>query len=149
MSNLTLQRSSFLSVGCAIENVLASFPVVCFTLALGTDVIYWRTSYLMWQHFSAWLLLVGVVVGVAALATRLVGFFVCPACRPRRIWAYTLGSVLVLLLALVNNFVHAADGWKAVVPYGLMLSALTVIAMLVTGWLGLSRSPRPGDGTHV
>jgi len=149
LSNLSYQRSTFLSAGCAIENVLASFPVVCFSLALATDIIYWRTSYLMWQHFSAWLLLIGLVVGVAALITRLVGYIVCPACRPRRVWLYTLGSVLALLLAFLNNFVHAADGWKAVVPHGLLLSALTVLVMLVTGWLGLSRPARPGDGTHV
>lgn len=126
--------------------MLASFPVVCFTLALATDVIYWRTSYLMWQHFSAWLLLVGLAVGVIALVGRLAGFAMCPACRPRLLWLYVFGSVVVLLLALLNNFVHAADGWTAVVPHGLILSALTVAVMLVTGWLGLSRR---GGGGHV
>ena len=43
---------------------------------------------------------------------------------------------VVLLLALVNNFVHARDGWIGVVPTGITLSAATVLLMIVTGFLG-------------
>ena len=41
--------------------MLVQFPVVCFTLALLTDIVYWQTSHLMWTEFSAWLLFVGIV----------------------------------------------------------------------------------------
>ena len=47
-------------------------------------------------------------------------------------------TLIVLVLAFFNNLVHAADGWTSVVPWGLTLSALTVLVMLVTGWLGAS-----------
>lgn len=49
-----------------IHAALAPFPAVCFTLALATDVAYWRTANLMWSNFSSWLLFAGLVASVAA-----------------------------------------------------------------------------------
>lgn len=133
-------RSRLLVTGCAIENVLVSFPLVCFTLALVTDIVYWRTGFLQWQNFSAWLLFFGLVVGVPAAVFRIVGFIIRPAFRARPyFWLYAMGNAFVLLLAIINSFVHAADGWTAVVPNGLILSAMTVFVMLATGALGVMR----------
>jgi len=36
------------------------------------------------------------------------------------------------VLALFNNFVHSRDAWTSVMPMGLALSAMTVLAMLIT-----------------
>jgi uncharacterized membrane protein len=44
--------------------------------------------------------------------------------------------LIVLVLAIANSFVHAGDGWTAVVPNGLILSAVTFLFVLVTLWLG-------------
>jgi uncharacterized membrane protein len=33
-------------------------------------------------------------------------------------------------------FVHTRDAWTSVVPWGLVLSAIVVLILLVTGWLG-------------
>ena len=44
----------------------------------------------------------------------------------------------MLVLALINNFVHSRDAWTSVVPTGLILSALTVLAMIVTAVLDRS-----------
>nr|WP_246329529.1 DUF2231 domain-containing protein [Chthonobacter rhizosphaerae] len=119
--------------------MLVPFPIVSFIFALVTDIVYWRTSELMWLEFSAWLLFAGIVFGaLAALfgAIDLLSRKEVRALRPA--WAHAIGNVVVLGLAFVNNLVHAGDGWTAVVPYGLILSALTVLALLVTGWLGAS-----------
>ena len=56
--------------------------------------------------------------------------------RQGRAWLYLLGTLVVLALAGLNNLVHAADGWTGVVPYGLALSAATVLVMLVTAGIG-------------
>lgn len=120
-----------------IYAMLAPFPIVCFTLTLFTDIAYWQTSELMWQRFSEWLLLAGVVVGVVAflfgvLETLVRGVLV----RQGRAWLHLLGMLIILALAGVNNLVHAADGWTGVVPYGLALSAATVLVILVTAGIG-------------
>ena len=54
----------------------------------------------------------------------------------------------VLILAFLNNLVHAADGWTAVVPYGLVLSGLTVLLMLAAAWLRASRGYPHGMGVR-
>jgi uncharacterized membrane protein len=125
--------------GHPIHAMLVPFPIVCFTLALVTDIAYWRTSHLMWAEFSAWLLLAGICFGVAAAVFGAIDFLASREVRARPpAWPHAIGNAVVLVLAFFNNLVHAADGWTSVVPWGLTLSALTVLVMLVTGWLGAS-----------
>jgi uncharacterized membrane protein len=117
------------------QSYLIQFPVVCFMLALLTDLAYWRTSHLMWQEFSAWLLFAGIIFGGIALIVVVVELIGRPFLRHRSgIGSYVLGGVVVLALAFVNNLVHAADGWWAVMPWGLALSAVTVLVIIVTAW---------------
>jgi uncharacterized membrane protein len=117
--------------------MLVPFPIVCFTLALVTDVIYWRTSLLMWADFSAWLLLAGIIFGALAALFGAIDLFSNREIRTLKpAWPHAIGNVIVMVLAFFNNLVHAADGWTSVVPWGVTLSAATVILMLVTGWLG-------------
>ena len=121
-----------------VHTALASFPAVCFTLVLLTDLAYWRTANLMWQNFSSWLLFVGLVTGGLSIVAGAIDFLV----RRRRSlhggWLHAVLGLVVLLLALVNSLVHADDGWTGVVPYGLLLSALTVVLMIAAVWLGRS-----------
>jgi uncharacterized membrane protein len=112
-----------------------AFPVACFTLTVVTDLAYVQTLNLLWLHLSEWLLLAGLVFGGLGLVGRLIGYLIR---RVRPSWPSVVSGVVVLLLAILNSFVHTADGWTAVVPMGLILSILTVLAMVVTGWLGRS-----------
>jgi uncharacterized membrane protein len=63
-------------------------------------------------------------------------------------WPHAIGNVVALLLAFVNSLVHARDGWTGVVPWGLALSAATVVLLLVTGWLGGALVYRYGVGVY-
>lgn len=120
-----------------IHPMLVPFPIVCFVGALITDIAYWRTAEMMWADFSAWLLFAGLLLGVLAAIAGLIDFV-----GSRRIplmaaaWYHLVGNIVVLLLALFNCFVHSRDAWTSVVPEGLVLSALTVLVMLFTGWMG-------------
>ena len=132
-------RSTAAIAGHPIHAALVPFPIATFTLALVTDIMFWRTNDLMWQNFSSWLLFAGVVTGgLAALfgAIDLLSRREVRAQRPA--WPHAIGNTVVLLVAILNNFVHAGDGWTAIVPWGLTLSAVTVILMVVTVWLGRS-----------
>src|SRR3546814_15136362 len=100
----------------------------------------------MWQHFSEWLLLAGLVFGALAALAGAVDFLVRPEVRaPGAAWPHALGSVIALVLAIVNSFVHAADGWTGVVPYGLILSAATVVAGHADMRLRIERIARRGE----
>ena len=50
--------------------------------------------------------------------------------------AQELNPGLRLVLAIFNAFIHSRDAYTSVVPTGLILSALTVLILLVTGWMG-------------
>lgn len=142
-------KSTAAIAGHPIHTMLVPFPLVCFTLALVTDIVYWQTSHLMWLEFSAWLLLAGIAFGVLAAVFGAVDFFANSEIRRLRpAWPHAIGNVIVLILAFVNNLVHAADGWTAVVPYGLILSVLTVLVMFATAWLGASLVHRHGVGVR-
>lgn len=120
----------------AIHYILRAVPLTCFSLALFSDIAYLQTSNLLWLHFSEWLLLVGVVFCGLALLALPIDLLIR---RVRPSWWAVLFGVIVLLLAIWNNLVHTADGWTAIMPIGVALSAATVIAMMLTGILGSRR----------
>ncbi len=132
-------RSTARIAGHPIHPMLVPFPIVCFIGALLTDIAYASTAEMMWANFSAWLLAVGLVMGVFAAIAGMIDFASNERVREQGpAWAHMLGNIGVLVLALFNNFVHSRDAWTSVVPTGLVLSAATVALMLVTGWLGAS-----------
>jgi len=130
----------------AFHATLRAFPIACFSLTLLTDIAYMQTSELMWLHFSEWLLFVGCVVGALALLSHGIDWLIR---RYRPSWLAVLGGIVVLLLATINSFVHTNDGWTAVVPWGLTLSALTIVAMIITAWLGRAGVRRDWSRHHV
>jgi uncharacterized membrane protein len=60
----------------------------------------------------------------------------------RPAWPRGIGYAVAVLLSLTNAFVHSRDGYTAVVPLGLTLSALVVIVLLSTAWIGMASSNR-------
>jgi uncharacterized membrane protein len=124
-------------VGHPIHPMLVPFPIACFVGTLLTDVAYWRTAETMWADFSAWLLTAGLMMGVLAAIAGLVDFIGSRLVRDvAAAWIHMLGNALALVLALANLLVHSRDGWTSVVPTGLILSAIVVLILFVTGWLG-------------
>jgi len=115
----------------AFFRTLAHFSAACLIGTLVTDIAYWRTADMFWADFSAWLVTVGFAVGVLALIVGLL-----ESLRRRSLidppdWGAALVGVLALVAAFCNVMVHARDGWTSVVPWGLGLSALTVLLILV------------------
>ncbi|OYY88723.1 MAG: hypothetical protein B7Y12_01520 [Rhizobiales bacterium 24-66-13] len=130
-----------------IHPFLACILATCFTGAFLTDLAYWRTAVMIWADFSAWMITAGVILawlfaiaGVAELIMR-------PSVRQRPwITPYALGSLIVLLIATFNMLIHSRDTWVSVVPTGVALSGLTVLALIVTAWFAalIIFPPRPG-----
>lgn len=114
---------------------LLPVPVVCFVGALLSDLAYVASPQMMWIDFASWLLLAGLIVGgVAGIA--LIVELVRSGHERRR--ALTSHFVLVLsawIVEVFNSFIHARDGWTAVVPGGLVLSIVAVVLALLAGWL--------------
>jgi uncharacterized membrane protein len=120
-----------------IHPLLLPFPIACLGGALLTDVTFWRTAEMMWADFSAWLVSAGVILGfivaIIFLFDVLTGRF---AGRAAPLWPYAVGSLIALVLAVLNMLIHTRDAWTSVVPWGLALSAATVLVLLATLWAG-------------
>lgn len=110
-----------------IHQMLTPFPFAYFAAAFVTDLAYWRTDEVMWERFSIWLIAGGLViaalVAIAAVIDLAFG-------RQKPAWFRALSYLVAVLLSLLNVFVHSRDGYTAVVPTGLTLSAI-VVAILV------------------
>jgi uncharacterized membrane protein len=117
--------------------MLVPFPIVCFVGTLLTDLAYWSTGEVMWADFSAWLVTVGVIMGFLAAIAGLIDFLgnrLVRALLPA--WLHLTGNALVMVLATFNMLVHSRDAWTSIVPTGLILSAVVVLILLFTGWMG-------------
>src|SRR5438045_1633686 len=117
--------------GRPIHKMLVSFSTAYFVGALVTDLVYWQVPDVVWERFSIWLITAGLIIAGLAVVAYVIDF----AAR-RRIdrpaWPRLVGYALAIVLALVNAFVHSRDGYTAVVPTGLMLSALVVVVLVLT-----------------
>jgi uncharacterized membrane protein len=132
-----------------VHPMLVPFPIACFVGALVTDIVYCATAEMMWADFSTWLLVVGVIMGVLAAIAGLTDFLSNRMIRAQRpAWPHMLGNLVVLVLSTLNVFVHTRDGWTSVYPTGLLLSAIVVLILPFTGWLGWSMVYRHGVGVN-
>ncbi len=134
--------------GQPILPMLVPFPIACFAGAFVTDLVYWRTSAVMWERFSIWLITVGLIIAGFAVIAGVIDFAVGKRFQTLA-WPHAVGYALALLLSLINAFVHSRDAYTAVVPTGLMLSGLVVVILLFTGWVGSGLVYRHRTGVAI
>jgi uncharacterized membrane protein len=130
-------RSTAQIAGHPLHPMLIPIPIACFVGTLLTDLTYWKTANMQWAVMSSWLLTVGLVVALFAVIAGFIDFLGDRRIRNlRAVWIHAGGNALALVLSIFNAFIHSRDGYTSVVPAGLILSALVVLILLVTGWEG-------------
>jgi uncharacterized membrane protein len=110
---------------------LVGLAASCFVGLLATDLAYWQTANMMWADFSAWLVTAGVVAGYVAIVVALIEVFALRSPRLRPTWLWAISNLVALILATFDMLVHTRDAWTSVVPWGVILSALVVLVILV------------------
>jgi uncharacterized membrane protein len=113
--------------------------------AFASDVLYWRTLLFQWNNVSEWLLAAGLML--AALAAIAFVIDVVVARGNRIAWLRLAALAAAALLGLLNAFVHSRDGYTAVVPEGIILSAIVTVILVAVGlsggWSLMSRRTFP------
>lgn len=140
MSSATTATSAYRSPPGALHTILLAGTVPLFLGALLNDIAYHNTYQIQWSNFASWLIAGGELFCGLALLCALVNLI-----RAKRKAGQPLVYILVLLatwvLGLINAFQHAKDAW-AVMPAGLVLSAIVFLLSCLAAWVGLS--PRAG-----
>ena len=135
--------------GRPLHALLVPIPMACFVATLVTDIVYWQTAAMLWADMSAWLLLVGLIFSLYAVPAGMIDLFGDPRIRELpAAWVLSIGNLTALILAIFNALIHTRDAYTSVVPSGLILSALVVLIMLVTGWRGSALVYRHGVGVR-
>lgn len=120
-----------------IHPLLVPLPIASFVFALVTDLVYLFTHDAFWAQASFWLLVAGVVTGLAAGAVGAIDYTLIPSVRRMQTaQLHAAGNVTVVFIALINLFYRWFDHAGRVHGLGLLLSIATVGLLGITGWLG-------------
>ena len=119
-----------------LHGTLLAGTVPLFLGALLSDIAYGQTYQIQWANFASWLIAGALVFCGFALLFALVNLVRAERKAGRPV-AYFLLLLGTWVLGLVNAFQHAKDAW-AVMPSGLILSAVVFLLICMTAWIGLS-----------
>lgn len=130
-------ESQIAILGHPIHAMSVAFPVALTFCAFGADLLYWWTAETFWARAALWATGTGFMFGILAGFSGTAELLFVPGIRARAA-AWTHFIIAVTLLALLGaNWGHRLYGYiDAVLPYGILLSALCVLLVAFTGWHG-------------
>jgi uncharacterized membrane protein len=122
--------------GHPIHAMMVHFPIALVIATLGIDVIYWWTGDPFWVRVGVWsaggAFGVGVLAGVVGTAELLL----VAGIRMRvASWTHATAAMMLLSVAGTNWGLRLGDP-EAVLPHGLLLSALATVFTGFAGWHG-------------
>lgn len=134
-SEQTESRVAFF--GHPIHAMSVAFPIALTFCGFGADIFYWWSGEAFWARAGLW------AVGTAFLFGMFSGFsgtaelLLVPGIRGRAApWTHFIIAV-TLLAVLGVNWGHRLYGYETgVLPYGILLSALSTTMVILTGWHG-------------
>ncbi len=118
-----------------VRAILLASSLPLFLGSLLSDWAYSSTYQIQWLNFAAWLIAGALVFVGAALLWATIDFLRADVGRDRAGTMSILVLLMTFVLALINELVHAKDGW-ATMPAGLILSVLVFVLALFATWLG-------------
>ena len=134
--------------GHPIHPMLIPFPIVCFVGTLVTDFVYSRNLDPGWATASHWLLGIGLLMAALAAVAGLADYLGDARIR-------SLGTALKHMLANVTavvlevvNFVLRLNNPDFIASTGIWISAVVVLILLYSGWMGGELVFRHGVGVR-
>ncbi|EMD82824.1 DUF2231 domain-containing protein [Pacificimonas flava] len=130
-------ESKIAVAGHPIHAMLVAFPIGLTGCAFGADLFYWWTGDLFWARAAIWGAGMAFLMGLAAGVSGTVELLSVPGIRARAAsWTHFVVA-MTLLSILGANWGFRLYGYeKALLPWGLMLSALSAGMALFAGWHG-------------
>ena len=126
-----------------LHAMLLAGTVPLFIGALLSDIAYQNSFQIQWANFAAWLIAGGLLFAGLALLFALANLIGAERKAGRPVLYFPL-LLVTWVLGLINAFEHAKDAW-AMMPTGLVLSAIVAVLAVITAWLGLSNLRSGGE----
>ena len=135
--NFDNTESRIAVLGHPIHAMSVAFPIALTFCTLGADALYWWTGDAFWARAALWAAGTGFLFGMLAGFSGTAELLLVSGIRARAP-AWTHFIIAVTLLALLGaNWGYRLYGYQdAVLPYGILLSALSVGMVAITGWHG-------------
>jgi uncharacterized membrane protein len=123
--------------GHPLHPLIVTFPIAFLTGAFGADLGYLLTHDLFWARAAIWLIGAGFVAGLAAALSGMLDFLKIDRVKKHSAgWIHMIGNVVALVLTLINWVLRWNNVEGAILPTGLIVSAIVASLLGVTGWYG-------------
>lgn len=143
-----LSRMSF--GGHPIHPVLIHMPMAALLGLVATDLAFIFTGDEFWARAGVWLAGVGAFGGWAAGAAGLVDLVSVPGVRRLvTAWCHSIVAVMLLSLATFNWLIRVGDFTALLQPWGIYISVLTALLVLLAGLLGGQLVYEHAVGVHT
>jgi uncharacterized membrane protein len=117
--------------------MLIGFPIAFFVATLACDIAFAITRQAGWFGPTLWLLGAGLIVAGLAAVAGLIDLMGDAQIRSlNTVWWHAGGNVTAVVIEIINFFIRYGEGSKAVLPTGIVLSAVVFCILLFTGWKG-------------
>jgi uncharacterized membrane protein len=141
-------------LGHAVHQMLISYPLALLTTSIIFDVVHLFTGNPLWSMIAFWLIVAGIIGGLAAALFGVIDWSAIPrTTRARRIGAlHGSGNVVMILLFAASWFLRRGDPGNPDL-LAVLLSLAGGGLSLVTAWLGGELVDRLGvavdDGANL
>jgi uncharacterized membrane protein len=130
-------RSTASVAGHPIHPMLIPFPIAFFVATFVCDLVFWGSRNTSWSDATLWLLGAGLIMAALAALAGLTDVLGDAQIRNlSTVWWHAGGNVIMVVIELYNWYSRYEHGSAAVLPTGLILSAIVVGILLFTGWKG-------------
>lgn len=130
-------HSTAVIAGHPIHPMLITLPIGFWMGTLLADIGFWWIGADGWATAALWLLGSAIITAAVAATTGLIDFLGDQRIRALSdAWQHAIGNALAVLVSLFSFYWRYRYGPTAVLPTGLILSAVTIAVILFTGWKG-------------
>lgn len=137
-SDPTPDRKSRIAIaGHPIHAMLNTFPIVFLLTIVASDLAWILLQDPFWARLSMWLAGAGAATGLVAGFVGAIDFFVIPEVRRISMsWSHFVAAVMLIATAFVNWLLRVSDSTALILPWGLVLSILGMVLVVIAAWLG-------------
>ena len=137
-SPLRFETDSVIAVaGHPIHAMLVAFPIALTMGTFGADLLYWWTGDPFFARLALWASGFAFGMGLLAALSGIGELVFSRGLRWRiAVWTHFIAAVMLLSVVGANWGLRLPDYQAAVLPWGLLLSALGALLVAVAGWHG-------------